>query len=619
MVNLKDMDESFERIIGKKKKKVKEGPTYSFDIELVPYTEEVFAEYNWKNMIEKFEAGGGTDSEDEIIFKTPNQKRKLQEDPKPKKVKKNADPECDYDVHDSFIDNTEEKDEEVPEEFTTAKGGFYINTGSLKFKRQINIFEEDTEDMMDMLDNMDGETDTEPEEIVDSEIEETSEGEDENMETEINFSNASVVINKVKKVTKVKTEGKKSPQKKVRAEEKIEPKTSPTKKVKKTEGNSKKVKKVVASKIKKTGTVKVKKVKVKKAKENADISVVMENAGSSSTPIQEKVVKKTIKKKVVPKSPKPDKSKKAEDSSTTPKKTPTKPNSPKVVHETPKPSVNETPKPTDISKKLMSPKSTETPRRVSDTPKKGTDILKKIGTPKKSEGVASKEPKKKGAKKIIVANGEVTKVKKIKTTKDGTIKKTKIKKDKDLKAPKQTKATAKTLVKKKTTAATKSPTKAVTPKKVKSLEVTESSIIPSLENSPGIPIKILETVTPVESPSETPKKTAKAKKPLIEKIAKDSPKVKKTQIKKVKEEDKENSSKIKKAPKKKADIEKTKKVLGGKVEKATKAKKADADKIKKIVKKTLKTGEKKKALGDKNPKLKPILDGTGSISSSPER
>merc|ERR1711892_401445 len=356
-------------------------------------------------MIEKFEAGGGTDSEDEIIFKTPNQKRKLQEEPKPKKVKKNADPECDYDVHDSFIDNTEEKDEEVPEEFTTAKGGFYINTGSLKFKRQINIFEEDTEDMMDMLDNMDAETDTEPEEIVDSEKEETSEGEEENMETEINFSNASVVINKVKKVKKVKTEGKKSPQKKVKAEEKIAPKTSLTKKVKKTEGNLEKVKK---------------EVKVKKAKENADISVVMENAGSSSTPIQEKVVKKTIKKKVDPKSPKPDKSKKAEDGSTTPKNTPTKPNSPRVVNETPKPSA--------ISKKLMSPKSTETPRRVSDTPKKGTDILKKIGTPKKSEGAALKEPKKKGAKKIIVANGEVTKVKKIKTTKDGTIKKTKIKK-----------------------------------------------------------------------------------------------------------------------------------------------------------------------------------------------
>ena len=153
MVDLKDMDESFERIKGKKKKKLKEGPTYSFDIELVPYTEEVFAEYNWKDMIDKFEAGSG---DNEILFKTPEQKRKLKDDPKPKKIRKNADPECDYDVHDSFIDNTEEKDEEIPEDFTTAKGGFYINTGSLKFKRQIDIFEENTEDMMD---NMDAETD----------------------------------------------------------------------------------------------------------------------------------------------------------------------------------------------------------------------------------------------------------------------------------------------------------------------------------------------------------------------------------------------------------------------------------------------------------------------------
>ena len=40
MVDLKDMDESFERIKGKKKKKLKEGPTYSFDIELVPNTED---------------------------------------------------------------------------------------------------------------------------------------------------------------------------------------------------------------------------------------------------------------------------------------------------------------------------------------------------------------------------------------------------------------------------------------------------------------------------------------------------------------------------------------------------------------------------------------------------
>merc|ERR1711936_1148273 len=150
-------------------------------------------------MIDKFEARGGTDSEDEIIFKSPHQqKRKIKDNPKPNKRKKNADPECDYDIHDSFIDNTEEKDEEIPDEFTTAKGGFYINTGSLKFKRQIDIFDEDTENMMDMLDNMDQESDTEPEEetdteenVVDSEIEVTSNAE-ENSEPEISFSDMSI-------------------------------------------------------------------------------------------------------------------------------------------------------------------------------------------------------------------------------------------------------------------------------------------------------------------------------------------------------------------------------------------------------------------------------------------
>merc|ERR550534_748866 len=196
-------------------------------------------------MIEKFEAGGCTDSEDEIVFKSPNQKkRKMKADMKPEKVRKTTDPECDYDVHDSFIDNTEEKDEEVSEELTTERGGFYINTGSLKFKRNINIFEEDTEDMMDLLDKMDQETDTEPEE-VDSEIEETSEGE-ENHETEINFSNTNIVVNNVKKVKKTKSEDKN----KIKENSKVLAKTSETKgkkvsskKIKKGEGGV--VKKIV--------------------------------------------------------------------------------------------------------------------------------------------------------------------------------------------------------------------------------------------------------------------------------------------------------------------------------------------------------------------------------------
>jgi len=600
MVNLKDMDESFERIIGKKKKKVIEGPTYSFDIELVPYTEEVFAEYNWKDMIEKFEAGGGTDSEDEIVFKTPNQqKRKLKSDLKPLKVRKINDPECDYDVHDSFIDNTEEKDEEVPDELTTARGGFYINTGSLKFKRNINIFEEDTEDMMDMLDKMDQETDTETEEI-DSEIEETSDGE-ENMETEINFSNTSIVINRAKKVKKAKAgdikKSKKLEKKNKAQASETKSKKIVTNKIKKGEGGS--GKKVVASKVKKTGTVKVKKVKMKKVKENADISIIMENA-ESSTPIQEKVIKKTAKKKLDTNAQKADECstvrsspKKTPIKKISTKKTPTKKN---LTNKTPTkktPNKEGTPKPLraeDTSPQMaemvvaVTPTATETPKRISDTPKKGTDILKKIGTPSKA-----KSPKK-AVKKIVVANGNVKKGKKVKVPKEGNVEKIKPKvlKEKVAKPQKATKTLAKQ-------------------KKPKSSESENGPEAPSEQISQENAMKTADNVPSVDS--QASKKVSKVKKPKAEKIMKHS------KVVKVKEEDKENAAKVSKTPKKKS----ADKVLKGKVEKGIKAKKVEADKIKKVAKKTLTTGGKKKALGEKNPKPKPVLDKTVTISSSPER
>ena len=58
MVPSQSMDSSFERILGGKKQKKKgEKETFSFDINLVPYTEEVPAEYNWKLMVDNGSVG----------------------------------------------------------------------------------------------------------------------------------------------------------------------------------------------------------------------------------------------------------------------------------------------------------------------------------------------------------------------------------------------------------------------------------------------------------------------------------------------------------------------------------------------------------------------------------
>ena len=130
-------DDEMDDIIGKKKAtKNTEKKTYVFDIEITEYTNENYAEYNWKNLVKK-EEDKDIDSDIEIIEIDVNETKK----PKQQK-KKSVDPEDDYDLDDDFIDDTEENDEEVPDGVSTACGGFYINTGSLKFKYKDGLAKE---------------------------------------------------------------------------------------------------------------------------------------------------------------------------------------------------------------------------------------------------------------------------------------------------------------------------------------------------------------------------------------------------------------------------------------------------------------------------------------------
>ena len=153
-----------------KKKRQKKGEgggltkTYCFEISLLESNNEKFTEVSFLDLvakdelrlkklaaIEKSKNGEGinqngvgldpyaSDDDDKLKAMAASFEAKYAEKPKKPVGKKRKIHEYDdlgegYDESDPFIDNSECFDEVVPQEITTAHGGFYINTGALEFK-----------------------------------------------------------------------------------------------------------------------------------------------------------------------------------------------------------------------------------------------------------------------------------------------------------------------------------------------------------------------------------------------------------------------------------------------------------------------------------------------------
>ena len=148
----------------KKKKRSVSGSgqrNYCFDINLIESNNDRFTEVSFRDLVAKEEQDriknkmnglsngtsmGGIDpyaSDDDdqlkaLAAKYENKYAQMaatsKKQPKKRKAVEYDDIGDGYDEDDPFIDNSECFDEVVPQEMTTAHGGFYINTGSLEFK-----------------------------------------------------------------------------------------------------------------------------------------------------------------------------------------------------------------------------------------------------------------------------------------------------------------------------------------------------------------------------------------------------------------------------------------------------------------------------------------------------
>ncbi|XP_001607684.1 yemanuclein [Nasonia vitripennis] len=132
-----------------KKKEKQIAPSFRFVLNLHESNEQRCPEFNYSDLLKKAEsrrrkekkkdeynASNGLSVFDENADddKVLDVARYFEEKYGNRKKNDYVDLGAGYDENDSFIDNTDAYDELVPEDITTAFGGFYVNSGALVFK-----------------------------------------------------------------------------------------------------------------------------------------------------------------------------------------------------------------------------------------------------------------------------------------------------------------------------------------------------------------------------------------------------------------------------------------------------------------------------------------------------
>ncbi|XP_014226390.1 protein starmaker-like [Trichogramma pretiosum] len=183
--------ENTEKEVSQKMSEKNIKPSLRFELKLTPSTDDQCPEFNYAELLSEREkklrkgkrkddkiTNGDLSDKDDILDVARYFEEKYGH-----KKRDNVDLGAGYDDEDSFIDNTDAYDEQVPEELTTALGGFYVNSGPLEFKNCDTILNrrkdldesddgsDDDSDAADSSDESEGSDEEESDEKSDKSIE----------------------------------------------------------------------------------------------------------------------------------------------------------------------------------------------------------------------------------------------------------------------------------------------------------------------------------------------------------------------------------------------------------------------------------------------------------------